>query len=60
MKTVYQVLEEMLGEEQAAMMLDRVNGPDKHLQRCIALTQAMRTLSIEEWEIIERRRSETK
>jgi len=43
-KTDYQVLEEMLGEEQAAMMLDWVNGPDKHLERITALNNAMGAL----------------
>ena len=44
-KPYYEVLQEMLGEEQAAMMLDRVNGPDKHLGRIMALIKAMNALA---------------
>lgn len=50
MKTVYEVLMEMLGEEQAALFLDSA-GSAKHMQRIAALTRAMGALSEKESEV---------
>lgn len=51
MKTVYQVLEEMLGEEQAAIVCDFMGRPrKKHLRRCAALIIAMGALTVEQAE----------